>query len=80
MVLFRPTLQQQSCIWRYYQPKLKNPIIKPIISLYNRVVSLGLELISAVHEHPKNHNFFHVQVHFLDLSVQLYARNLMLDK
>ena len=27
----------------------------------NRVVSLGLALMGAVHEHPKNCNFFHMQ-------------------
>ena len=36
--------------------------------LYNRVVSLGLALMGAVQEHPKNRNFFHVQAQFLDLS------------
>ena len=61
---FRPTLQQQSCGWRYYQPKLPHPVIRPVNSLYNRVVSLGITLLDAVHEHPKNCNLFCTQAYF----------------
>ena len=42
----------------HYQPKLQYPATRPIIPLRNRVVSLGLALLGAVHKHPKNHNFF----------------------
>ena len=72
-------MQQQSCGWRYYQPKLQHPVIKPNSFLYNRLASLGLALLGAVHEHPKNHNLFCAQVHFLDLSIQGHAaiQNLM---
>ena len=55
---FWPTLQQQSCGWRHYQPKLQYPVIRPTSPLCNRVVSLGLALLGAVHEHPKNRNNF----------------------
>ena len=41
--------------------------------LHNRVVSLGLALLGAVHEHPKNHNIFCIQVHFLALSIQAHT-------
>ena len=55
---FWPTLQQQSCGWRYYQLKLQYPGFRTTIPLCNRVFSLGLALWSAVHEHPKNSNNF----------------------
>ena len=37
------------------------------------VVSLGLVRLGAVHEHIKNHNFFCMHTHFLDLSVEVHA-------
>ena len=48
-------------------------VIRPTIPLYNRVVSLGLALLGAVHEHPKNRNNFCAQAHFLALSIQAHA-------
>ena len=50
-------------------------VIRPSIPLCNRVVSLGLALLGAVHEHPKNRNNFCTQVHFLALSIQTHAKN-----
>ena len=71
---FRPTLQQQSCGWRHYQPKPQYPVIRTTSPLRSSVVVLGLALLGAVHEHPKNHNIFCAQAHFLDLSIQGHAK------
>ena len=71
--MFRPTLQQQSYGWRYYQPKLQYTVIRTTIPLRNSVISLGLALLSAIQEHPKNRNIFCKQAHFLDLSIQGHA-------
>ena len=70
---FWPTLQQKSCGWHHYQPKQQHPVIIPTSFLCNRVVSSGLALLGAVHEHPKNRNNLCAQAHFLALSIQVHA-------
>ena len=77
---FLPNFQQQSCFWRHYQLKLQYTVIRPTSTLHNRVVSFGLALLGAVHEHPKNRNNFCAQVHFLALSIQAHAEILHLMK
>ena len=77
---FRPTLQQQNYGWRHYQSKLQFPSTKPTSPLYNRPVGLGLALMGAVHEHPKNCNFFSYAGAIFGPIFMGTRKNLMPDK
>ena len=58
LVLFDQLCSNKAVAGSHYQPKLQYPATRSTSSLRNRVVSLGLALMGAVHEHPKNCNFF----------------------
>ena len=68
LVLFDQLCSSKAVASHHYQPKLQYLTTISTIPLHNRVVILGLALMGAVHEHPKNCNFFCMQAQFLYLS------------
>ena len=73
VVLFDQLRGNKAMAGSHCPPKLQFQAARPTSPLCNRVVSSGPALVGAIHERPKNCNFFHMQAQFWYLPQQVHA-------